>query len=320
MEVQTRPGLHRRRHRCRGHRLRHHHLARRSDAAASTQLSVRRPARREVRRFRERSRRSRTTTTATARTSPASSPATATTRRGEKAGMRPERVDRRAQGARRQRPGTISHIIAALDWVVANHATYNIRVVNMSVGARITRVVLDRPADARRQGASSIAASLSSPQRATSAGTRAAAAVRRHHRAGQRAVGAHGRRVEHGGHADARRRHDGGLQLERSDRSSTSARSRIWWRRHRHRFARGAGQHVLSDQAADLVDGQPYRATPRISTLSGTSMAAPVVTGTVALMLAGQSDADAEPRQGDSPVHGAGVHPGYNPLRRAPAS
>ena len=33
--------------------------------------------------------------------------------------------------------GTISDIIAALDWVAANAGTYNIRVVNMSVGAGI---------------------------------------------------------------------------------------------------------------------------------------------------------------------------------------
>jgi serine protease AprX len=33
--------------------------------------------------------------------------------------------------------GTISNIIAALDWVAANHQTYNIKVVNLSVGARI---------------------------------------------------------------------------------------------------------------------------------------------------------------------------------------
>src|SRR5471032_2643285 len=33
--------------------------------------------------------------------------------------------------------GTVSNIIAALDWVLANHTTYNIRVVNMSVGAAI---------------------------------------------------------------------------------------------------------------------------------------------------------------------------------------
>jgi serine protease AprX len=33
--------------------------------------------------------------------------------------------------------GTVSNIIAALDWVLANHSTYNIRVVNLSVGAAI---------------------------------------------------------------------------------------------------------------------------------------------------------------------------------------
>ena len=33
--------------------------------------------------------------------------------------------------------GTVSNIIAALDWVLANHTAYNIRVVNMSVGSAI---------------------------------------------------------------------------------------------------------------------------------------------------------------------------------------
>src|SRR5207302_9148760 len=33
--------------------------------------------------------------------------------------------------------GNISHVIAALDWVVANKNAYNIRVVNLSVGATI---------------------------------------------------------------------------------------------------------------------------------------------------------------------------------------
>jgi len=33
--------------------------------------------------------------------------------------------------------GTVSNIIAALDWVLQNHAAYNIRVVNMSVGSAI---------------------------------------------------------------------------------------------------------------------------------------------------------------------------------------
>ena len=34
--------------------------------------------------------------------------------------------------------GYISNVIAALDWVVANRAAYNIRVVNLSVGAAVT--------------------------------------------------------------------------------------------------------------------------------------------------------------------------------------
>ena len=33
--------------------------------------------------------------------------------------------------------GTISNVIAALDWVLANHTQYNIRVVNLSVGASV---------------------------------------------------------------------------------------------------------------------------------------------------------------------------------------
>src|SRR5207253_7959481 len=33
--------------------------------------------------------------------------------------------------------GTISNLIAALDWVAANHTQYNIRVVNLSVGAKV---------------------------------------------------------------------------------------------------------------------------------------------------------------------------------------
>ena len=47
--------------------------------------------------------------------------------------------------------GVISNVIAALDWVVANKAAYNIRVVNLSVGAAVHRVVQDRPADAGGQ-------------------------------------------------------------------------------------------------------------------------------------------------------------------------
>ena len=41
--------------------------------------------------------------------------------------------------------GYISNVIAALDWIVANHAAYNIRVVNLSVGAAVTESYLTDP-------------------------------------------------------------------------------------------------------------------------------------------------------------------------------
>ena len=41
--------------------------------------------------------------------------------------------------------GYISNVIAALDWVVANKTTYNIRVVNVSIGAAITESYMTDP-------------------------------------------------------------------------------------------------------------------------------------------------------------------------------
>ena len=36
------------------------------------------------------------------------------------------------------RRGVISDVIAALEWTVANKTAYNVRVVNLSVGAAVT--------------------------------------------------------------------------------------------------------------------------------------------------------------------------------------
>ena len=57
--------------------------------------------------------------------------------KGEKAGIAPGAsiVALKVLDARGQ--GTISNIIGALNWVAANYKTYNIRVVNMSVGAGV---------------------------------------------------------------------------------------------------------------------------------------------------------------------------------------
>ena len=91
---------------------------------------------------------------------------------------RAERASRRtrtlvgAEGARRQRPAARSATSSRRSTGSSRTATtYNIRVVNLSVGARDSRVVLDRPADARGQARRSTRASSSSPRPATSART-----------------------------------------------------------------------------------------------------------------------------------------------------
>ncbi len=56
---------------------------------------------------------------------------------GEKTGIAPGAAIISLKVLDAQGQGTISNIIAALGWVAANATTYNIRVVNMSVGARI---------------------------------------------------------------------------------------------------------------------------------------------------------------------------------------
>ncbi len=57
---------------------------------------------------------------------------------GEKAGVAPNAKIVSLKVLDANGYGTISNIIAALNWVVVNHDAYNIRVVNMSVGARVT--------------------------------------------------------------------------------------------------------------------------------------------------------------------------------------
>jgi serine protease AprX len=57
---------------------------------------------------------------------------------GEKAGIAPNAKLVSLKVLDANGIGTISNIIAALNWVAVNGATYNIRVVNLSVGARVT--------------------------------------------------------------------------------------------------------------------------------------------------------------------------------------
>ena len=133
-------GLRRRRRRRRGHRLGHRQLARRP------RLPGQRPKVRVVngqrvtafvdfvndrlhgvRRQRARHARRR-----------ASSPATATTRTARTPGIAPAAHLVSLKVLDQHGGGVISDVIAAFEWAVANRVTHNIRVINLSVGARVT--------------------------------------------------------------------------------------------------------------------------------------------------------------------------------------
>ena len=127
--------------------------------------------------------------------------------------------------------GTISNAIAALDWVLANHQQYNIRVVNLSVGAAVRESYWTDPLTlaAKRVADAGVVV-------VTAAGNigqerRWRAGVWRRHRARECAVGAHRRRFEHQRLADC-------ATTTRSRRSARVARpisigprSRISWHR-----------------------------------------------------------------------------------------
>ena len=118
---------------------------------------------------------------------------------GEKAGIAPDANIISLKVLDAERPGhDQQHHRGARLGARTTPATYNIRVVNMSVGAGDSRVLLDRPADARGQGASPTRASPSSTA-AGNMGKNAAGQLQygAHHGAGQRAVGADRRRLEH---------------------------------------------------------------------------------------------------------------------------
>ena len=67
--------------------------------------------------------------------------------RGRQSGMAPDASLVSLKVLDADGKGTISRIIAALDWVAANAGTYNIRVVNLSVGAAVTQSYWIDPLD-----------------------------------------------------------------------------------------------------------------------------------------------------------------------------
>jgi serine protease AprX len=207
--------------------------------------------------------------------------------------------------------GVISNVIAALEWAITNRAAYNIRVINLSVGSSITESYNTDPL--------ALAA-----KRAVDAGIVVVAAAGN---LGKNALG----KPQYGG-ITAPGNAPWVLTVGASSTEGTVSRlddvyapyssrgpSAIDYQAKPDLLAPGTGVVSLSDPTSlmyltnpglllkGLLGNKPY------ISLSGTSMAAPVVAGTVALML--QANPSLTPNLVKAAIqYTAQVYPGYNAL------
>ena len=113
-------------------------------------------------------------------------------------------------------------------------SAHNIRVINLSVGARITESYETDPltlAAKRAVDAGIVVVTAAGNLGQKTVGLKKKTQYRQHHGAGQRAVGADGRRLQHRGHVDALGRQGRGATARAARRPSTTSPSRTCSRR-----------------------------------------------------------------------------------------
>jgi serine protease AprX len=211
--------------------------------------------------------------------------------------------------------GTISNIIAALNWVAVNHKAYNIRVVNVSVGAKINESYWTDPL--------TLAAKV-----VVEKGVVVVAASGNF---GKNLLG----KVQYGG-ITAPANAPWVLTVGASSTEGTLTRrddvmasfssngpTYIDFSAKPDLVAPGAGTISLAvpgstfflTKALYLLNGRPGIGYPAYLTLSGTSMAAPVVSGTVALMM--QANPSLTPNLVKAILqYTSEEYQGYSPLRQ----
>ena len=231
---------------------------------------------------------------------------------GQKAGAAPEASLIALKVLDANGNGTVSNIIAALDWVLANHTKYNIRVVNMSVGSSIHESAWTDPL--------TLAA-----KKVVDAGVVVVAAAGNFGRnaAGQTQYGG----ISAPGNAPWVLTVGGSSTLGTTSRGddvmggfSSRGPSYIDWNAKPDVVAPGtgsvslaaAGSHFYQTKAASLLAGTIATASLPYLSLTGTSMAAPVVAGTVALML--QANPSLTPNAVKSILQYTAEDRGYNGL------
>jgi serine protease AprX len=234
---------------------------------------------------------------------------------GEKAGIAPDANIISLKVLDQNGQGTISNIIAALGWVAKNAGTYNIRVVNMSVGAGIYESYWTDPLTLAVKAITDKGITV-----VTAAGNMGKNA------AGELQYGA----ITAPGNAPwvltVGASSTNGT-LTRSDDTmagfSSSGPTFIDFDSKPDLVAPGVGTISLAtpgstfyaSKAAYLLAGKLGLGSKPYLSLSGTSMAAPVVSGTVALML--QANPNLTPNLIKAILqYTAQVYPGYSPLRQ----
>jgi serine protease AprX len=209
--------------------------------------------------------------------------------------------------------GSISNVIAALDWVLANHATYNIRVVNLSVGAAVHESYWTDPltlAAKRVVDAGVVVVSAAGNFGKNAAGLPQYGGINAPGNAPW--VLTVGASTTNG-------------TVPRGDDTMASFSSRgptyLDWAAKPDLVAPGVGTVSLADpNSAFYVTKSQYLLPGSVPTgfqpylsLSGTSMAAPVVSGTIALML--QANPSLTPNAVKALLqYTAQMHEGYDPL------